>query len=313
MAGRWGIGEWYGKDISKMSPSERATTAEIALSHYKGDDKSLVPPICPFLSTIAPGSTCNKAGGVCSIRAYEDDPVKLANQQPATTCPNRFLERGVDGSIFSQISKVLFGTDDDIWVIKEIPFLQKVNQDGTRERSAKAGRIDWVIAQFNHSMADNDQLRWAAVETQAVYFSGGKLEPDFESYLSAPVELVFPSAVRRPDYRSSGAKRLAPQLDVKVPVMRRWGQKTVVVIDEGFANEMSPISKISDDVDGSEVVLAIVSFTSDMRLKLERVVLTELEAIVAALQATAPVGRGEFEKELKAALRDPRRTKIHEA
>lgn len=246
------------------------------------------------------------------MRLYSEGPVRLTAAQPATVCPNRFLEKGTEGSLFAQIAKVLFESDQDIWVIKEIPFLQKVMQNGAKERSAKAGRIDWVITQGRPSMA-GDALVWAAVETQAVYFSGGAFEPDFASYLSAPHSLTFPKAQRRPDYRSSGAKRLAPQLDVKVPVMRRWGKKTVVVIDQGFADEMSPIDVVSEDVDGCEVVLAVVSFTGDMRLQLERVVLTELTSIVSALQATAPVGRAEFEVELKAALRDPHQSKVHRA
>lgn len=311
MAGRWGIGEWYGRDIETMTPEERSEAAHIALGRISELD-DVKHPKCPFLDAVKPGSPCNKEGGVCSMRFYEEGPVRLAARQPATVCPNRFMEKGKDGSLFAQIAHEVFGSGDDIWVIKELPFLQKVKQDGTKERSAKAGRIDWVITQGRPSIGGGP-LVWAAVETQAVYFSGGRFEPDFESYLNAPPTLTFPKRHRRPDYRSSGAKRLAPQLDVKVPVMRRWGKKTVVVIDQGFADEMSPIANVSEDIDGSEVVLAIVSFNSDMTLKLEEVVLTELASIVSALQATAPVGKAEFELELLAALNHPRQAKIHRA
>lgn len=311
MAGRWGIGEWYGHDIEAMTPEERSAAARIALERPNGQD-SAEHPTCPFLDSVRPGSPCNKAGGVCSIRLYEEGPVRLAPVQPATVCPSRFLEKGKDGSLFEQIASEVFGSGDDIWVIREIPFLQKVNQDGSKERSAKAGRIDWVITQGKPSLSGGS-LIWAAVETQAVYFSGKKFEPDFESYLDAPPSLTFPKEQRRPDYRSSGAKRLAPQLDVKVPVMRRWGKKTVVIIDQGFADQLSPIDKIADDIENCEIVLAIVSFRSDMTLKLEKVVLTYLDSIVSALQATAPVGRAQFEVELKAALHDPRQAKVHRA
>lgn len=305
MAARWGIGEWFGHDISKLTPGERSHLAQLALKQPGTE-----PPICPFMQSVSPGALCNKEGGVCSMRQYEEGPVRLVSSQPATTCPSRFLEQGTEGSIFTQIAKVLFSSTDDIWVIKEIPFLQKINQDGSKERSAKAGRIDWVIAKGQPKQT-GQALEWAAVETQAVYFSGGKFKPDFDSYLTAPQGLTFPHEQRRPDYRSSGAKRLAPQLDVKVPVMRRWGKKTVVVIDKSFADEMSPIDVISDDVDGSEVVVAIVSYTDEMHLLLESVILTELASIVSALQATAPVGKAQFEKELKSALLDPKQLKVH--
>lgn len=282
MAGRWGIGEWFGRDIETMTPDERASAARFALQlppEWESD-----APECPFMSTINPGSPCNKKGGVCSLRAYEEKPTRITSELPATVCPSRFLERGSDGSIFKQIAQVLFDSTDDVWVIKEIPFLQKVMSNGKKERTASAGRIDWVITEGRPTLAQGP-LEWAALETQAVYFSGGAFEPDFKAYLDSPPDLVFPIKQRRPDYRSSGAKRLAPQLDVKVPVMRRWGKKTVVVIDKGFANEMSPLDVISDDVDGCEVVLAIVNFSDDMTLTLEQVILTELDSIVSALQA----------------------------
>ena len=47
---------------------------------------------------------------------------------------------------------------------------------------------------------------------------------------------------RRPDYRSSGPKRLSPQLDVKVPVLRNWGKKVVVVIDRFFYDNMNTLA-----------------------------------------------------------------------
>jgi hypothetical protein len=43
---------------------------------------------------------------------------------------------------------------------------------------------------------------------------------------------------RRPDFRSSAQKRLIPQLQLKVPVFRRWGKKFFVVVDSQFFHSL---------------------------------------------------------------------------
>lgn len=43
---------------------------------------------------------------------------------------------------------------------------------------------------------------------------------------------------RRPDFRSSAQKRLIPQLQLKVPVFRRWGKKFFVVTDNQFLRSL---------------------------------------------------------------------------
>ena len=67
---------------------------------------------------------------------------------------------------------------------------------------------------------------------QAVYFSGEGMQADFDLLLGSndavPPE---PTGLRRPDWRSSSAKRLMPQLQVKVPTLRRWGKKLAVAVD----------------------------------------------------------------------------------
>lgn len=49
------------------------------------------------------------------------------------------------------------------------------------------------------------------------------MDVDFQMYVNKPDELNVTTKNRRPDWRSSGAKRLSPQLEAKSPVMRRWG------------------------------------------------------------------------------------------
>src|SRR5699024_12537315 len=80
--------------------------------------------------------------------------------------------------------------------------------------------IDWIL------IADPDTTtEWIAVEIQSVYFSGGNMDVDFQKYVQKPQKLNVTDTNRRPDWRSSGAKRLAPQLAAKSPVMAQWGKK----------------------------------------------------------------------------------------
>lgn len=312
MAGTWGIGEWYGQDIETMSSAERKRAADHALAAREVGIEDAPQPLCPFLSEVRPGSRCNKVGGVCSMRLYENDPVVVVDEQPATVCPNRFLGAGKEGSVFALIAKELFGVEEGAKVVKEVPFLMKLNADG-EARAAKAGRIDWIVVP-RPPESDSSALDWVAVETQAVYFSGSKFEGDFEMYRDDPAQLHFPNAPkgRRPDYRSSGAKRLAPQLDAKSPVMRRWGVKVAVVIDRSFADDLGVMDVTSDDFDNAEVVFFIMRYDKNFEMQLDEVRMTELESAIRALQATAPISKAEFEKLLRREL-ERNSAKVHDA
>jgi len=127
------------------------------------------------------------------------------------TCPRRFDEAGV---VLRWLAEIV-GFDPAITrIAREVPFMQAVaNPDRA------AGRIDLVLAQ-----TAGDALDWYGLEIQAVYFSGPGMGSEFDR-LSHDVQLQppFPDKVRRPDWRSSSAKRFMPQLQVKVPTLRRWG------------------------------------------------------------------------------------------
>lgn len=309
----WSIAEWYGKDIRTMSGAERREAAEVALQANEEGVAAVEQPVCPFLATVRPGARCNKAGGVCSIRPYEVGArVKLPDVQPAAVCPNRFLEISGGRSVFGYIAKELYGVDSGAVVIKEIPFLNKVGADG-KVRGAKAGRIDWVVVPNPPVKGDKSPLDWVAVETQAVYFSGTNMWDDIALYVDDPDRLHAPQGVRRPDYRSSGAKRLAPQLSAKSPVMRRWGHKVVVVVDESFFAELAALPDTVRDFDNAEVVWIVMRYTDKMNLVVDRVLFAELADSVSALQATQPMLRGEFETGLKDELWKTNSDKVHRA
>jgi Restriction endonuclease NotI len=113
MPSRYGTGELYGLDFIALSP---ARIRELSSAPFKSQ-------VCPF-KPAAPGGPprkCNKKGGVCSLRRYEQDSngQTLVTGEPVTTCPNRFLE----GNVVSQwAGKTLLGTANPV-VISEMPFL----------------------------------------------------------------------------------------------------------------------------------------------------------------------------------------------
>lgn len=307
----WGIAEWYGRDIRAMSADGRKACAETAIATKRGGMSQVAQPECPFLSVVRPGATCNKPGGVCSIRNFVNDRPE-DDAQPAAVCPNRFLELAEDVSVFKYLARELFGTDE-AKVIKEIPFLNKVDADGT-VRAAKAGRIDWVLVPDPPQKGDTQaKMDWLAIETQAVYFSGDSMDEDFQLYLKQPDALHGPSGQRRPDFRSSGAKRLAPQLSAKSPVMRRWGNKVVVIIDKAFFSELAALPTAVDEFDNADVVWLIMRFTDEMNLVVDRMFFGTLEESIQALDATRPVPKQQFNADLRSEVWDLKSPKVHDA
>lgn len=138
-----------------------------------------------------------------------------ATGEPVTTCPNRFLE----GNLVAQwVGETLLGTSKPA-VISELPFLMGEAQAEKGADEDAVGKIDEVLVN-----AEGGALRWCALEFQAVYFSGKSMENDFKVMREwAGPGVPFPAVQRRPDFRSSGPKRLMPQLQIKVPTISRRG------------------------------------------------------------------------------------------
>ena len=127
-------------------------------------------------------------------------------------------------------------------------------------------------------------------------------------------QLPFPAKSHRPDYRSSGPKRLMPQLQTKVPSLRRWGKKMAVLVDHSFfaaMGRMRPVTHISN----SDVLWFIVRYEQTeagrFRLVPEDVHLTTLEDSVEGLTAGVPASLEIFEQRILDKLqRSARPTKI---
>lgn len=287
---RWSIAEWYGTSFGNIPVTERASMAlkEVELNGLSGS-------ICPFTKR-----TCNKAGGVCSIQPYEvtgDGPVTLL-EPPACVCPNRFAEAD---AVFPWVAEVILGTREPL-ILSEIGFLDRFRHDADEtEPNGRdfIGRIDNVL--IHPTKTDLD---WCALEIQAVYFSGKSMMQEFKAIAKAEGELEYPAGHRRPDWRSSGPKRLLPQLQTKVPTISRWGKKMAVIIDRPFFEQLTGLER-QTHLSNSEIVWFVMDYEPcgrGWKMVPGEAVFTTLETSVKALTGGKPLSREAFEKQLRAKL-----------
>lgn len=215
---RYSIGEWYGAGFESLTATERHRRAKIEC-----EENAIIGAACPFQRD----AKCNKKGGVCALRQYQQvGNGAVSGVGPViTTCPQRFLE---SDAIFHWVGETLLQTKEPV-ILSEIGFLDRlrpVESPGDEEQDARdfIGRIDNVLVHPSRNPLD-----WCALELQAVYFSGKSMANEFKMLAERETEaLPFPAKHRRPDWRSSGPKRLLPQLQTKVPTIRTWGKKMAV-------------------------------------------------------------------------------------
>ncbi len=153
---RYGVGELFGLVMAALVPEE--------LRRYSAAGFKTT---CPHKTG---GANCHKKGGVCSIIPLEerDEEVRVVGL-PITTCPTRFLEKGL---VMAWVSETILGVSNPR-VVSEVSFLMdKEHQED--EPEDEVGRIDKVLVDVR-----NDEMKWCALEMQAVYFSGKKMEDDF--------------------------------------------------------------------------------------------------------------------------------------
>lgn len=225
-----------------------------------------------------------------TVRVADGDSGKLR-----PVCPSRFHE---DSLISRWVGNVLLATDSPI-AVSEVGFLTGATLNEGEEGS-DVGRIDLVLFK-----QESLPLEWCALEIQAVYITGRSIRADFASLHEHVGDgLPFPAVHHRLDYRSSGPKRLMPQLQIKVPTLRRWGKKMAVVVDRGFYSALGPMEVVQQvsNCDIAWFVLDIVEDPGGDRAHLEgsTVHMTTLERAVEGLTAGKPVSREEFERRVLA-------------
>lgn len=267
---RYGIAEWFGNPFRQISAEFRRLLARASLGYAE-------PPPCPFQQG---NPACSKKGGVCSIQS--------GNNLPVIVCPKRFDD---DHLLPKWLAKI-FGFSN-AYLASEVPFMRSPST------GRAAGRIDLVVS------GDEEAKSWVGLEVQAVYFSGKGMQGDFELLLeSTDAVPPPPTALRRPDWRSSSAKRLMPQLQVKVPTLRRWGTKLAVAVDLPFFEAIGgPSEAPSQDVNDGSIVWLVPRITADYRLEAYHWEVLSLEDSSKRLLSAETVKRQEFEDVLRSKLK----------
>lgn len=299
----YGIGEWYGKSFSRLTGEERSAYANIQLL-----PKKQRPPItCIPRSYTGVNIDCTKEGGVCTIRPYKQDAgtgeVSIAPGDEGalcTTCPYRFYERNL---VFQWIGETILGSASPL-IVGEVGFLEREESAFGYEEDSPGredvGRIDHVLVHPN-----TDVLSWCAVEMQAVYFSGDSMQKEFRALSTSTDDaLPFPAGRRRPDFRSSGPKRLMPQLQIKVPTLRRWGKKMCVLVDRNFFHSLGHMESVKHVSNGDIAWFVVRYDESDAVAHLcpDFVHFTTLERAVEGLTAGNPVSLPLFENRIRVKL-----------
>ena len=300
----YGIGEWYGKSFVNLSAEERRFYAQL----QQIQPKRLRPvQACIPRSDDEVTMPCTKEGGVCSLRLYRREgengsvsPAAGLAGDPCTTCPFRFYERQ---QVFNWIGNTILGHEHPL-VVGEVGFLEReepsVDIQDDKPLREDVGRIDHVLVH-----PDLQHLQWCALEMQAVYFSGEKMSKDFTALLDHPDEhLPFPAGRRHPDYRSSGPKRLMPQLQIKVPTLRRWGKKMCVLVDRSFFHSLGKMDGVRE-VSNCDIAWFVVRYSEDetgFHLLPDFVHFTTLERAVEGLTAGNPVSLPMFEERIRRKL-----------
>lgn len=212
------------------------------------------------------------------------------------TCPQRFWEAN---TIFEFVGGTILDDCDPI-IVKEVGFLQKVGGGRSGGRKDEVGRIDSILVD-----SKSEKLEWCALEIQAVYFSGGNMGQEFEAVSQSSTQsLPFPVAHRHPDYRSSGPKRLMPQLQIKVPTLRRWGKKMAVVVDRSFFDSIGKMDSV-DDISSCDIawfVMKLESTGESYKLLPDFVHYTTLEDAVEGLTGGVPLTLAAFETRIRQKL-----------
>lgn len=224
-------------------------------------------------------------------------PVEGPQGELRASCPSRFHE-GLEA--FHWASEVLL-EDPMAILVPEVGFLES-SKTTDSEGGEDVGRIDLVLVKHADS-GPAHPIHWCALEVQGVYFSGNKMELEFEAIAKAKGALLFPAATRRPDYRSSGPKRLMPQLQIKVPTLRRWGKKMAVVVDRSFFDSVGGMDR-AKDISLCDIAWFIVRFEEvpgegRSRLVRDDVYFTTLEQAVDGLTGGKPLTQVQFESRIK--------------
>ena len=245
---------------------------------------------CRFRDSPCTKSSITDPLGICTLSD---------GNTAASLCPVRFLERN---RIFTDAAKIAFGPESSFAVFPEIRILE-IPPKVEGKRPKKIGKVDFLLGQLNSGTVTD----FAAVEIQAAYFSGGSLRKVFAHYMTErSVEGL--DTRRRPDFRSCAQKRLIPQLQLKIPVFRRWGKKFFVVVDSEFFGSL-PVFPVTTPSNSELTWLTYPIANVDGKFVLSDpvVVYSEWDEVQNSLREGKPPEPHEIVRELQAKLDGPMR------
>ena len=234
--------------------------------------------LCPF-NNKAPECTKDRLEdplGVCSV--YESG-------RPVITCPIRFRQ---DWAILEHAARFFF-TPGTTWHPLEETRIE--DADGL-----PAGNIDFVLA----SVSEGGQvLNFGALEVQAVYISGNVRRP-FASYIEDNARFLREGWSRtsvRPDYLSSSRKRLAPQLLYKGSILKSWGKRMAVALQNRFFETLPSLPEVNPDQ--ADIAWLIYDLVDDpanrvYNLKLEQTVYTAFSPALERITVPQPGSLSSF-------------------
>ena len=258
--------------------------------------KSRFQKRCPFRNSPCTKSSKIDPIGVCSL-ANDDGAASL--------CPVRFVERD---KIFIDSARIAFGEGIQFGVFPEVRIL-KLEDESNQGNTRKIGKVDYVLGRIENGTVKD----FTAVEVQAVYFSGNEIKTPLRYYMENG-KLDPANSDRRPDFRSSAQKRLIPQLQLKVPVFRRWGKRFIVVVDSQFFGALPKFRHTTHS--NSEITWLSYPITKqklDYQLGNPDVIYSEWDEVKNALREGVPPEPGEIVSELQNKLdynRNPTRVLV---
>lgn len=247
---------------------------------------------CRFRDSPCTKSSATEPLGVCSLSD---------GASAASLCPTRFLE---NKRIFVDAAKIAFGNESKFGIFPEIRILD-IPPAMVGGRSRKIGKVDFLLGRIESEKVTD----FAAVEIQAAYFSGGSLRRVFDHFMSTH-DLTGIDTRRRPDFRSCAQKRLVPQLQLKVPVFRRWGKKFFVVVDAEFFKSLPAFpATTQSNSELTWLAYPIASTGSGYALQDPKIVHSEWDEVQNSLREGKPPEPSEIVSELQSKLDGPPKRK----
>ena len=243
---------------------------------------------CRFRDSPCTKSSKTNPLGICTLSD---------GSSAASLCPARFLERD---RIFKDAATIAFGAGVKFGVFPEIRILE-IAAKSDQQRAQKIGKVDFLIGRIESDKVTD----FAAVEIQAAYFSGTSLKPAFQQYITTR-SMNGIDTNRRPDFRSCAQKRLIPQLQLKIPVFRRWGKKFFVVVDSEFFGSLPTFPETT--VSNSELTwlaYPIAKRGSMFELSSPRIVYSDWDDVQNSLREGKAPETSEIVSELQAKLSGP--------